>query len=76
MSQIALQNVSKLWDSTAAVDGVSFETDPGSFLVLLGPSGCGKSTTLRLIAGLEQVSSGRIYIGGEDVTDLAPAKRR
>ncbi|MGA6944116.1 MAG: ATP-binding cassette domain-containing protein, partial [Pseudolabrys sp.] len=47
MSQIALQNVSKLWDSTAAVDVVSFETDPGSFLVLLGPSGCGKSTTLR-----------------------------
>jgi len=42
---------------------------------LLGPSGCGKSTTLRLIAGLEQVLSGRIFIGGEDVTDLVPAKR-
>jgi sn-glycerol 3-phosphate transport system ATP-binding protein len=76
VSQIALQSVSKLWGSTTAVDGVSFETDAGSFLVLLGPSGCGKSTTLRLIAGLEQVSSGRIFIGGEDVTDLAPAKRR
>ena len=76
MSQIALQNVRKLWGSTTAVDGVSFEADAGSFLVLLGPSGCGKSTTLRLIAGLEQISSGQIFIGGEDVTDLAPAKRR
>jgi sn-glycerol 3-phosphate transport system ATP-binding protein len=76
VSQIALQNVSKLWGSTTAVDDVSFETDVGSFLVLLGPSGCGKSTTLRLIAGLEQVSSGKIFIGGEEVTDLAPAKRR
>jgi sn-glycerol 3-phosphate transport system ATP-binding protein len=76
VSQIALQNVSKLWGSTTAVDDVSFETDVGSFLVLLGPSGCGKSTTLRLIAGLEQVSSGKIFIGGEEVSDLAPAKRR
>lgn len=75
MSDIALKNISKLWGNTAAVDGVSFEADAGSFLVLLGPSGCGKSTTLRLIAGLEQVSSGRICIGGEDVTDLSPAKR-
>jgi sn-glycerol 3-phosphate transport system ATP-binding protein len=76
VSQIALQNISKLWGSTTAVEDVSFETDAGSFLVLLGPSGCGKSTTLRLIAGLEQVSGGRIFIGGEDVTGLAPAKRR
>ena len=76
MSQITVRNVSKLWGATAAVEDVSFETDAGSFLVLLGPSGCGKSTTLRLIAGLEQVSRGRILIGGKDVTDLAPAKRR
>ena len=76
MSQITVRNVSKLWGATAAVDNVSFDADAGSFLVLLGPSGCGKSTTLRLIAGLDQVSSGRILIGGEDVTDLAPAKRR
>ncbi len=75
MSQITIQNVSKLWGDITAVDDVSFEADTGSFLVLLGPSGCGKSTTLRLIAGLEQVSSGRILIGDEDVTDLAPAKR-
>jgi sn-glycerol 3-phosphate transport system ATP-binding protein len=75
VSQITIENVSKLWGDITAVDGVSFEADAGSFLVLLGPSGCGKSTTLRLIAGLEQVSSGRILIGDEDVTDLAPAKR-
>jgi sn-glycerol 3-phosphate transport system ATP-binding protein len=76
VSQITVRSVSKLWGVTAAVDNVSFEADAGSFLVLLGPSGCGKSTTLRLIAGLEQVSSGRILIGDEDVTDLSPAKRR
>ncbi len=76
MSQITVRNISKLWGATAAVEDVSFEADAGSFLVLLGPSGCGKSTTLRLIAGLERVSSGRILIGGEDVTDLTPAKRR
>jgi sn-glycerol 3-phosphate transport system ATP-binding protein len=75
VSQISVQNVSKLWGATRAVDGVSFEARAASLLVLLGPSGCGKSTTLRLIAGLEQVSSGRIFIGGGDVTELPPAKR-
>ena len=54
---------------------MSFEAGAASLLVLLGPSGCGKSTTLRLIAGLEQVSSGRIFIGGQDVTNLPPAQR-
>jgi sn-glycerol 3-phosphate transport system ATP-binding protein len=76
VSQISVQNVSKLWGATKAVDGVSFEAPAASLLVLLGPSGCGKSTTLRLIAGLEQVSIGRIVIGGADVTELPPAKRR
>src|SRR5581483_4898304 len=59
-----------------AVDGVSFEAEPGALIVLLGPSGCGKSTTLRLIAGLEQVDSGQIFIDGKDVTNAAPSKRR
>lgn len=54
---------------------VSFEVNEGSLLVLLGPSGCGKSTTLRLIAGLETVTSGRIFIGERDVTNLPPAER-
>jgi len=76
MSQISVQNVSKYWGSTRAVDMVSFEAGAASLVVLLGPSGCGKSTTLRLIAGLEQVSNGSIFIGSEDVTELPPAKRR
>jgi sn-glycerol 3-phosphate transport system ATP-binding protein len=76
MARIEVEDVSKLWGTTRAVDGVSFAASAGSFLVLLGPSGCGKSTTLRLIAGLEAASSGRIRIGGADVTDLPPAKRR
>ena len=76
VSQISVRNVSKYWGDTRAVDKVNFEAAAASLLVLLGPSGCGKSTTLRLIAGLEQVSSGRIFIGADDVTELAPAKRR
>ncbi|MBX6369993.1 MAG: ABC transporter ATP-binding protein [Rhodospirillales bacterium] len=76
MARIEVDSVSKVWGATRAVDGVSFAAGAGSLLVLLGPSGCGKSTTLRLIAGLESVSSGRIRIGGTDVTDLPPAKRQ
>ncbi|MDD3683528.1 ABC transporter ATP-binding protein [Desulfovibrio desulfuricans] len=75
MSAIRLENVCKKWGATHAVQNVSFEINEGSLLVLLGPSGCGKSTTLRLIAGLESVSGGRIYIGDRDVTDLPPADR-
>ncbi len=76
MSAISLRSVVKNWGVTRAVDGVSFEAPAGRFVVLLGPSGCGKSTTLRLIAGLEQVSGGRVFIGEADVTELPPAKRR
>ena len=76
MSAIGLQDVTKAWGDARAVDRVSFETAAGQFAVLLGPSGCGKSTTLRLIAGLEQVTSGRVLIGGKDVTALPPAARR
>ncbi|HET9490842.1 MAG TPA: ABC transporter ATP-binding protein [Methylomirabilota bacterium] len=76
MSEIRLSGVSKLWGAVRAVDGVSLTAEAGGLLVLLGPSGCGKSTTLRLIAGLERVTEGRIWIGGVDVTDLPPAARR
>jgi sn-glycerol 3-phosphate transport system ATP-binding protein len=76
MSAISVRHVRKLWGATRAVDDVSFEAPVGKLLVLLGPSGCGKSTTLRLIAGLERVSAGRIHIGGEDVTDRPPARRQ
>ena len=75
MSAISVQRVSKLWGTTKAVDEVSFDVPVGKLVVLLGPSGCGKSTTLRLIAGLEAVSAGRIHIGGEDVTELPPSRR-
>ncbi len=76
MPAIELQNVTKTWGSTVAVRDVSFVVDEGSFLVLLGPSGCGKSTTLRMIAGLEDTTEGRIVIAGEDMTYAPPAQRR
>src|SRR5579862_3544914 len=75
VSAISLQHVSRFWGTTRAVEEVSFEAAAGRLLVLLGPSGCGKSTTLRVIAGLEEASAGRILIGGRDVTRLAPARR-
>ena len=76
MSEIVLEGVSKRYGAVRAVDGVSLRAESGKFLVLLGPSGCGKSTVLRLIAGLEEPSAGRILIGGRDVTRLNPDKRR
>ena len=75
MSQIIIKNLRKQWDSTVAVDDISFEVGKGKLTVLLGPSGCGKSTILRLIAGLEEVSSGQIFIEGTDVTSIDPSKR-
>ena len=74
-ADIALDHVSKSFAASNAVDDISFRVENGTFLVLLGPSGCGKSTTLRMIAGLEPVTSGRILIGGRDVTHEPPAKR-
>jgi sn-glycerol 3-phosphate transport system ATP-binding protein len=76
MSAISVEHLSRWWGPTRAVDDVSFEAAVGKMLVLLGPSGCGKSTTLRLIAGLEAATAGRIAIGGVDVTHLPPAERR
>ena len=75
MSAIAVQNVSKSWADSTAVDDISFTAPAGEFTILLGPSGCGKSTTLRLIAGLESLTAGRIVIGERDVSDLPPARR-
>lgn len=77
MSTITLDNISKQYGTAApAVDRIGFTVEAGTFTVLLGPSGCGKSTTLRMIAGLDSPSSGRIHIGGRDVTDLPPAQRK
>jgi sn-glycerol 3-phosphate transport system ATP-binding protein len=79
VSAIAAENVSKHWTTAEgkvhAVDDLSFAFDEGTLNVLLGPSGCGKSTTLRLIAGLDVADTGRVWIGGRDVTGLPPAKR-
>ncbi len=76
MAEVELRSVTKRWAGDPAVDRVSCRVEQGSLGALLGPSGCGKSTTLRLVAGLESVTSGAILIGGQDVTNLSPAKRR
>jgi len=76
VSAILVEHLSRWWGATRAVDDVSFEAAAGRMLVLLGPSGCGKSTTLRLIAGLEAATAGRVAIGGVDVTHRPPAERR
>jgi iron(III) transport system ATP-binding protein len=67
--------VTKRYGSVVAVDRIGFDIAPGTLVTLLGPSGCGKTTTLRLIAGLEQASGGRILIDGTDVTALSAAER-
>ena len=73
---IVLEEVTKRFGAVTAVDRVSFRAEKSKFVVLLGPSGCGKSTLLRLIAGLEEVTEGKIFIEGRDVTALDPTKRR
>ncbi|EIC83502.1 ABC transporter ATP-binding protein [Serratia sp. M24T3] len=75
MSSIRLENISKQFEGSMAVNNLSLEIADGEFLVLVGPSGCGKSTLLRLLAGLEQVSEGRILQAGTDITDLEPRER-
>ncbi len=75
MSGIRVENLFKSWGDNVAVNNISFEVEQASLTVLLGPSGCGKSTTLRLIAGLEQASGGRVIIGDKDVTDMPSANR-
>jgi spermidine/putrescine transport system ATP-binding protein len=72
---IVLESVTKRFDDVVAVDDVSFEIREGEFFSMLGPSGCGKTTTLRMIAGFEEPSSGRILLRGGDVTHVPPAKR-
>src|SRR5438067_12932868 len=72
---VVFETVTKRYGEVTAVDGISFSVEPGDLVTLLGPSGCGKTTTLRMVAGLEQVSNGRILIGGRDVT-RRPASER
>ncbi len=76
MAAITLKGVSKRFgQDVVAVDSVDLEIADGEFMVLLGPSGCGKSTTLRMIAGLEEVTSGELLIDGRPVNDVDPAER-
>jgi len=75
LGAIRLTDVSRRWGSVTALDAVSLTVKAGSFTVLLGPSGCGKTTCLRIVAGLETASGGRIEIGDRDVTHLRPAGR-
>src|SRR5262252_7484980 len=75
MAEVALQNVTKRFDAVDAVRGINLHIPDKEFVVLVGPSGCGKSTTLRMIAGLEEVTAGDILIGGEVVNDVPPKDR-
>ena len=76
MAEILLERLTKEFSGgVIAVDDVTLRIKDGEFMVLVGPSGCGKSTLLRMIAGLEEVTAGSVFIGGDDVTDLAPRER-
>jgi multiple sugar transport system ATP-binding protein len=75
MATITYQHVTKRFDETVAVDDLNIDITDGEFLVLVGPSGCGKTTALRMLAGLEDVSEGRILIGERVVNNVAPGKR-
>ncbi|MFE3025542.1 ATP-binding cassette domain-containing protein, partial [Nocardia tengchongensis] len=77
MATVTFDQATRLYpgSGTPAVDALNLEIADGEFLVLVGPSGCGKSTSLRMLAGLEEVSDGRILIGDKDVTHAEPKER-
>src|ERR1051325_10895386 len=76
MSEIVLEGVTKVFDDGyEAVKDLNLDIADGEFVILVGPSGCGKSTALRMIAGLEDISSGELKIGGEVVNDRSPKDR-
>jgi spermidine/putrescine transport system ATP-binding protein len=75
MSILTLENIHKDFGGGEVLAGVSLAVSAGEFLTLLGPSGCGKTTTLRIIAGLEAPTSGRVFLNGADVTQMPPEKR-
>ncbi|MHB1088925.1 MAG: ABC transporter ATP-binding protein [Acidimicrobiales bacterium] len=72
---VRLEHVTKKFDDVAAVDDLNLDIDEGEFFSLLGPSGCGKTTTLRMVGGFEEPTSGKILLGGRDVTYMAPYHR-
>ena len=76
MASVTFDAVSKVYDNGfRAVDELSLEIEDGEFMVLVGPSGCGKTTALRMLAGLEEISSGELVIANEVVNDVPPQKR-
>src|SRR3989337_4112636 len=75
MAQVVLKDLNKKFDEVHAVKDVNLHIRDKEFMVLVGPSGCGKSTTLRMVAGLEEITSGEIHIGDRLVNDLPPKDR-
>ena len=76
MADLQLKNIYKIYDgNVTAVSDFNLDIDDKEFIILVGPSGCGKSTTLRMIAGLEEISKGELYIGGNLVNDVEPKDR-
>jgi ABC-type sugar transport system ATPase subunit len=75
MASVTFDHVTKSYDGTVAVNDLSLEVSDGEFMVLVGPSGCGKTTALRMIAGLEQITDGRLLIGERVVNNVAPVNR-
>src|SRR5213079_968972 len=75
MAQVLMKDLNKKYDEVHAVKDVNLHVRDKEFVVLVGPSGCGKTTTLRMIAGLEEITAGEIAIGGEVVNDIPPKDR-
>jgi multiple sugar transport system ATP-binding protein len=75
MAKVAYENMTKAWGDVIGVNNLNLEVPDKEFLVLVGPSGCGKSTALRCLAGLEEITSGNIYIGDRVVNDVPPKDR-
>ena len=75
MATVSIKNLVKTYGKTEVLHGISLDVADGEFVVLVGPSGCGKSTTLRMIAGLEDITAGEVYIGGELVNNREPKER-
>lgn len=76
MATVSLKGIKKVYDNkVTAVHSFDLEISDKEFIVLVGPSGCGKSTTLRMVAGLEEISDGDLFIGGRRVNDVSPKDR-
>src|SRR5438094_5071059 len=75
MARVLLENITKKYGDVTAVNDLNMEARDKEFLVLVGPSGCGKSTALRMIAGLEEITSGKLFIGSNLVNEVPPKDR-